>query len=66
MRAISVHPKSVVLVMNKREAAAIANLLKNRYLVEGRDSRNLRSKLIVALEEIGENPASYGLAEPQP
>jgi hypothetical protein len=52
--------------MNKREAAAIANLLKNRYLVEGRDSRNLRSKLIVALEEIGENPASYGLAEPQP
>jgi hypothetical protein len=60
MKKISVHDKAVVLVLNKREAAAIARILTGGYLVEGRDSKNLQSKLISALELVGENPKSYG------
>jgi len=60
MRKIAVHPKSVVLVLNKREAAAIARIA-SVYLVQGKDSRNIVTKLTDALEEIGEDPILYGL-----
>lgn len=61
MKKYLVHSKAVVLVLNKREAAAIAKSIA--YLVEGKDTKNLRNKLIAALEEIGEKPYLYGLCE---
>jgi hypothetical protein len=60
-RRFAVGQKAVVLVLTKREAAAIAGAVTNFYMVAGYDTKTISGKLVSALEQIGEDPSKYGL-----